>query len=248
MGQREIARRQRRRRRRRRHAAVVHQPRIPGDHRNDRHQHREPQRGQRDGDAACAIAHEPHRPEPFAGHPREQAGNQEEQQHPEHVRHVEQQAGERARRCVMGDPEVLRPRNPGHAGVHDQAEQQGDAAHGIQSVQAFAGWVGKRGLHRVLRCSGCARPCRTRWRATGRGSWVEAGNAAQKKAGRRDRRAQAAGAVTPARSVPGRRRPAGCGGSRPRHRPCAPADRVPRAYRVPTTTRSPMSRRCRSPG
>ena len=119
---------------------------------------------------------------------------------------------------------------------------------GLLLLAAFAGWVVKRGLHRVLRCSGCARPCRTRWRATGRGSWVEAGNAAQKKAGRRDRRAQAAGAVTPARSVPGRRRRAGCGGCRRRRRPCVPADRAVRAYRAATTTRSPGCRRCRSPG
>ena len=70
-------------------------------------------------------------------HMGEEAGDQEEGRHPEHVDGKEQHAERHAGMAVLDDPDSGRRRQERHRRVQDDAEQQGIAPDCVEGVQPF---------------------------------------------------------------------------------------------------------------
>ena len=139
MRQRERARRWRRQacwHRRQRAAERYPQPPDPDD--RDRRRQHEPADEERHENAHEAVAPETTGAAAREQHPREEAGDEEEQRHPEGVRGESQHAERQARRAVDHRPESRRqPRQEREAGVEHDTEDEGKRADGIERVQTI---------------------------------------------------------------------------------------------------------------
>jgi hypothetical protein len=104
-------------------------------------------------DALQSVLDEVPQPAAMEAHVGEEAGNQEEGRHSEHVNDKEQRGECYTGMSVLDYPEPLRCRNERHGRVQDNAEQQGESSDRVERVQSFRG--GRpvaRFRHHTLQC------------------------------------------------------------------------------------------------
>jgi hypothetical protein len=110
----------------------------PDPDRRQRGRQHEPADDQRNDDALRAVRPEAARALPVQHHPGEEAGDEEEQRHPEDVRREAQGPERRARGRVRDDPQAHgyagRERE---AGVEHDAEQQRERPDGVERMEAI---------------------------------------------------------------------------------------------------------------
>ena len=106
----------------------------------DRRKENDPPDDEGDEDPLQPVAQETARTLPVEHHAAEEAGYEEEERHPEDVRREQDDGDRRARRDVDHGPDSWKhARQEGEAGVKDDPEQQREAAHRVEGMEAIGG-------------------------------------------------------------------------------------------------------------